>query len=147
MRQTTMKFNNIEKKWYVIDADGLVLGRLATEVAKRLRGKDKPTFTPHLDCGDYIIVINAEKIQLTGKKLQDKKYYNHSQYPGGLRTRNAQSMLNKNAAEIIEIAVKGMLPNTTLGRKQLSHLHVYNKDQHQHQAQNPEVLTLGTGGK
>lgn len=143
MRQTTMKFDNIERKWYVIDATGLVLGRLATEVAKKLRGKDKPSFTPHLDCGDFVIILNADKIKLTGKKLEDKKYYSHSQHPGGLRTRNAQSMMSKNAAEVIEIAVKGMLPSTTLGRKQFLHMHVYNSDQHQHQAQNPEVWTLG----
>ncbi|WP_342276145.1 50S ribosomal protein L13 [Spiroplasma endosymbiont of Nebria brevicollis] len=143
MRQTTMNFKNIEKKWYVIDANGLVLGRLATKVAMILRGKNKPSFTPHLDCGDYIIIINANKIKLTGNKLQDKKYYNHSQFPGGLRTRNAQSMIAKNASELVEIAIKGMLPSTTLGRKQFTHLHVYNQDQHQHQAQNPEVLTLG----
>lgn len=108
-----------------------------------LRGKNKPSFTPHLDCGDYIIIINANKIKLTGNKLQDKKYYNHSQYPGGLRVRNAQSMIAKDASELVEIAIKGMLPNTTLGRKQFTHLHVYNDDQHQHQAQNPEVLILG----
>lgn len=143
MRQTTMKFKNIEKKWYVIDANGLVLGRLATKVAMILRGKNKPLFTPHLDCGDYIIIINANKIKLTGNKLEDKKYYNHSQFPGGLRTRNAQSMIAKNASELVEIAIKGMLPSTTLGRKQFTHLHVYNHDHHQHQAQNPEVLTLG----
>lgn len=142
MRQTTMKFNNIEKKWYVIDASGIVLGRLATEVAKKLRGKDKAIFTPYLDCGDFVIIVNADKIKLTGKKLQDKKYYNHSQYPGGLRVRKAQDMLNKNAAELIEIAIKGMLPNTTLGRKQFTHLHVYNSDQHEHQAQNPEIWVL-----
>ncbi|WP_342261334.1 50S ribosomal protein L13 [Spiroplasma endosymbiont of Notiophilus biguttatus] len=143
MRQTTMNFSNIEKKWYVIDASGLILGRLATKVAMILRGKNKPSFTPHLDCGDYIIIINANKIKLTGNKLQYKKYYNHSQYPGGLRVRNAQSMIAKDASELVEIAIKGMLPNTTLGRKQFTHLHVYNHDQHQHQAQNPEVLTLG----
>ncbi|BDT04943.1 50S ribosomal protein L13 [Spiroplasma ixodetis] len=143
MRQTTMNFSNIEKKWYVIDASGLILGRLATKVAMILRGKNKPSFTPHLDCGDYIIIINANKIKLTGNKLQDKKYYNHSQYPGGLRVRNAQSMIAKDASELVEIAIKGMLPNTTLGRKQFTHLHVYNDDQHQHQAQNPEVLILG----
>ena len=143
MRQTTMNFNNIEKKWYVIDANGLILGRLATEVATRLRGKHKPIFTPHLDCGDYIIIINANKIKLTGNKLEDKKYYNHSQHPGGLRVRNAQSMITKDAAEVVKLAVKGMLTNNTLGRKQLTHLHIYNHDQHQHQAQNPEVLVLG----
>lgn len=142
MRQTTMKFDNIEKKWYVIDASGIVLGRLATEVAKKLRGKDKAIFTPYIDCGDYVVIINADKIKLTGNKLQDKKYYNHSQYPGGLRVRKAQDMLNKNAAEVVEIAIKGMLPNTTLGRKQFTHLHVYNSDQHQHQAQNPETWVL-----
>lgn len=144
MRQTTMKFNDIEKKWYVIDAQDLVLGRLASEVAKKLRGKDKASFTPHLDCGDFVIVINANKIKLTGKKLQDKKYYNHSQYPGGLRTRVAGNMLDKNAAELIEIAVQGMLPKTSLGRKQFLHLHVYNNDQHPHEAQNPQVWTLNS---
>ncbi|WP_425381420.1 50S ribosomal protein L13 [Spiroplasma endosymbiont of Polydrusus pterygomalis] len=143
MRQTTMNVSNMEKKWYVIDASGLILGRLATKVAMILRGKNKPSFTPHLDCGDYIIIINANKIKLTGNKLQDKKYYNHSQYPGGLRVRNAQSMIAKNASELVEIAIKGMLPNTTLGRKQFTHLHVYNHVQHQHQAQNPKVLILG----
>jgi len=143
MRQTTMKFDNIETKWYIIDVNGLVLGRFATKIAMKLRGKDKPTFTPHLDFKVHIIIINANKIKLTGNKLQDKKYYNHSQYPGGLRTRNAQSMIAKNAAELVEIAIKGMLPNTTLGRKQFNHLHVYNHDQHSHQAQNPEILTLG----
>ena len=143
MRQTTMaKEATIERKWYVIDATGLTLGRLATEVATILRGKHKPTYTPHIDCGDNIIIINAEKVNLTGNKLENKMYYNHSQYLGGLRERTAKTMREQYPIEMMERAVKGMLPHNRLGRQMFKKLFVYAGNEHKQMAQKPEVLEL-----
>ena len=132
----------VERKWFVIDAAGQRLGRLSTEVAVILRGKHKPTFTPHVDCGDYVIVINAKQIELTGNKWDDKKYYTHSQYPGGLRETTAKVMNQKHPERIIEFAIKGMLPKGILGRQMYKKLFVYAGDTHPHEAQKPEVLEL-----
>ena len=127
----------VERKWYVIDAEGVALGRLASQVAMVLRGKNKPTFTPHIDCGDYVIIVNAEKVKLTGNKLNDKKYYNHSGYVGGLRERTAKTMIEKYPEEMIERAVKGMLPKGRLGRAMSKKLFVYAGPDHNQQAQKP----------
>ena len=132
----------IDRKWYVVDAAGCTLGRLSSEVAKVLRGKNKPTFTPHIDCGDYVIIINADKVKLTGNKLEDKMYYNHSGYPGGLRERNAKEMIQNYPEEMMERAVKGMLPHGRLGRAMGKKLFVYRGADHKHQAQKPEVLKV-----
>ena len=143
MRQTTMaNAATIERKWYVVDATDLTLGRLASEVASVLRGKNKPTYTPHVDTGDYVIIINAEKVKLTGNKLEDKMYYNHSGYPGGLRERNAKEMIQNYPEEMMERAVKGMLPHGRLGRAMGKKLFVYRGADHKHQAQKPEVLKV-----
>jgi|SRR5690625_2286560 len=143
MRTTFMaNENTIERKWYVVDAEGERLGRLATEVASLLRGKHKPTYTPHVDTGDYVIVVNAEKIELTGNKLNDKIYYSHSGYPGGLKGRNASELLDTHPERIIELAVKGMLPKGRLGRKMAKKLHVYRGPEHKNEAQQPEVYEL-----
>ena len=133
---------NIERKWYVIDAEGQTLGRLATKAATILRGKHKVTYTPHVDCGDYVIVINASKINLTGNKLEDKMYYNHSGYPGGLRARNAKTMVEKYPEEMLERAIKGMLPHNSLGRSMGKKLFVYAGAEHKHEAQKPESLKI-----
>ena len=133
---------NIERKWYIVDAEGKTLGRLATQVATILRGKHKATYTPHVDCGDYVIVINASKVKLTGKKLDDKMYYNHSGYPGGLRERNARTMLEKYPEEMVERAIVGMLPNGPLGAKMAKKLFVYKDADHKHTAQNPIELKI-----
>ena len=132
----------IERKWYVVDATGYTLGRLASEVAKVLRGKNKPIFTPHMDCGDYVIVVNAEKIKVTGKKMDQKIYYNHSDYVGGMRETTLREMMAKKPEKVIELAVKGMLPKGPLGRSMIKKLHVYAGAEHAHQAQKPEVLTF-----
>lgn len=137
MNTFMQKKETVERKWYVIDAEGVTLGRLATKVATVLKGKHKATFTPHIDCGDYVIVINAEKIKLTGNKLMDKKYYNHSGYPGGLRERNAKTIIEKYPVEMIERAVRGMLPKGRLGRAMGKKLFVYAGSEHQQQAQKP----------
>jgi len=143
MRTTYMaKPNEVEKKWYIIDAAGQTLGRMASEAAAILRGKHKPEFTPHVDTGDYLIIINADKVVLTGNKLQQKKYYRHSQYPGGLKTTTAQEMLNTKPARMVELAVYGMLPKNRLGHQLRSKLHVYAGSEHPHQAQKPEVWQL-----
>ena len=134
--------STIEKKWYVVDATGHTLGRLASEVANVLRVKNKPTFTPHIDTGDYVIVINAEKIKVTGKKLDQKIYYNHSDYVGGMRETTLKDMLAKKPEYVIEHAVKGMLPKGPLGREMFSKLHVYAGAEHAHEAQKPEVLEI-----
>ena len=131
------KKENIERKWYVIDAEGLNLGRVATKAATVLRGKHKPTYTPHVDCGDYVIIINAEKVNLTGNKLNDKMYYNHSGFPGGLRERNAKTMIESYPEEMMERAVKGMLPHGRLGRQMGKKLFVYRGADHKHEAQKP----------
>lgn len=131
------KKETVERKWYVIDAEGQTLGRVATKVATILKGKHKPTYTPHVDCGDYVIVINASKVNLTGSKLEDKMYYNHSGYTGGLRERNAKTMIEKYPEEMMERAVKGMLPKGPLGRQMIKKLFVYAGDTHNQQAQKP----------
>lgn len=131
------KKETVERKWYVIDAEGVTLGRLASKVAVVLKGKHKATYTPHIDCGDYVIVVNAEKVKLTGNKLEDKKYYNHSGYVGGLRERNAKTMIEKYPEEMIERAVKGMLPKGRLGRAMGKKLFVYAGPDHNQQAQKP----------
>ena len=132
----------IERKWYVVDATGYTLGRLASEVAKVLRGKNKPIFTPHMDCGDYVIVVNAEKIKVTGKKLDQKIYYNHSDYVGGMKETTLREMMAKKPEKVVELAVKGMLPKGPLGRAMGKKLHVYAGAEHDHAAQKPEVLTF-----
>ena len=132
----------IERKWYVIDAAGLTLGRLSSEVAKILRGKNKPIFTPHEDTGDYVIIVNAEKINVTGKKLNQKIYYNHSDYVGGMKETDLKTMLAKKPERVIELAVKGMLPKGPLGRSMIKKLFVYAGPEHKHQAQKPEALSL-----
>lgn len=134
--------STIERKWYVVDATGYTLGRLASEVAKVLRGKNKPIFTPHIDTGDYVIVVNAEKIKVTGKKLDQKIYYHHSDYVGGMKETTLREMLNKKPERVIELAVKGMLPKGPLGRQMMTKLHVYAGAEHGHEAQKPEVLTF-----
>ena len=134
--------DKIERKWYVVDAEGCTLGRLASEVASVLRGKNKPVFTPHVDTGDYVIVINAEKIKVTGKKLDQKIYYSHSDYVGGMKETTLREMMNKKPEKVIELAVKGMLPKGPLGRAMIKKLHVYAGPEHNHAAQKPEVLEL-----
>ncbi|MCF2655716.1 50S ribosomal protein L13 [Lacrimispora saccharolytica] len=132
----------IDRKWYVVDATGMTLGRLASEVAKVLRGKNKPIFTPHIDTGDYVIVINAEKVTVTGKKLDQKIYYRHSDYVGGLKQATLREKLSNKPEEVIELAVKGMLPKGPLGRQMFKKLFVYAGPEHKHAAQKPEVLTF-----
>lgn len=143
MRTTFMANKaNVERKWLVVDAEGQTLGRLASEVASILRGKHKPTFTPHVDTGDHVIIINAEKIELTGNKLNDKMYYRHSNHPGGLKSRNADEMRTKYPERMLELTVKGMLPNGSLGRQMAKKLHVFRGAEHTHQAQKPEAYEL-----
>lgn len=132
----------IDRKWYVVDATGMTLGRLASEVASVLRGKKKPIFTPHIDTGDYVIVINAEKIAVTGKKLDQKIYYHHSEYVGGMKKATLREKLNKKPEQVIEHAVKGMLPKGPLGREMYKKLFVYAGPEHKHAAQKPETLTF-----
>ena len=134
--------DKVERKWYVVDATGMTLGRLSSEVAKILRGKNKPEFTPHCDCGDYVVVINAEKITVTGKKLDQKIYYHHSDYVGGMKEQTLREKLNRKPEQVIELAVKGMLPKGPLGRQMYKKLHVYAGPEHAHAAQKPEVLTF-----
>lgn len=134
--------NTIERKWYVVDAEGKTLGRLAAEVAKVLRGKHKPTFTPHVDTGDHVIVVNAEKIRVTGKKLEQKEYFRHSGYPGGSRFTKLSMMLAKQPERVVEMAVRGMLPKNKLGAQQYRKLNVYAGAEHPHAAQKPEVLEI-----
>ena len=132
----------IERKWYVVDAEGKTLGRLASEVAKVLRGKNKAIYTPHIDTGDYIIVVNAEKIKVTGKKLDQKIYYHHSDYVGGMKETTLKEMLANKPERVIELAVKGMLPKGPLGRQMYKKLFVYAGPEHKHEAQKPEALTF-----
>ena len=142
-RQTTIaKTNEIQRKWYVIDAEGKPLGRLASKVALILTGKNKPIWTPNVDCGDYVIIINAEKVSLSGDKLHNKKYYNASGFPGGLRTRTAGEMINKYPCEMVERSVHGMVPKGRLGRQIEKKLFVYAGPEHKHEAQKPEVLDI-----
>lgn len=136
------KPNEVERKWYVVDAEGKTLGRLASEVAAILRGKHKPTYTPHVDTGDHVIIINAEKVELTGKKLTDKLYYRHSLHPGGLKVRTALEMRTNYPEQMLERAIRGMLPKGRLGRQMFKKLHVYRGSEHPHQAQKPEVYEL-----
>ena len=143
MKNTYMqKKETVERNWYVIDAEGVNLGRLATRVADVLRGKHKPTFTPHIDCGDFVIVVNASKVNLTGNKLNDKIYYNHSGYTGGLRERTAKEMRESYPVEMIERAVKGMIPHTRLGRQVAKKLFVYEGAEHPHMAQKPVEMKI-----
>lgn len=142
MTSYMQKKETVERKWYVIDAEGKSLGRVATLAATYLRGKNKPTYTPHIDCGDYIIIINAQKVNLTGNKLENKMYYNHSMYQGGLRERNAKTMRENYPVEMIERAVTGMLPHNRLGRQMIKKLFVYKESEHKHEAQKPEVLEV-----
>ena len=132
----------IERKWYVVDAEGCTLGRLSSEIAKVLRGKNKPEYTPHVDTGDYVIVINAEKISVTGKKLDQKIYYHHSDYVGGMKETTLKEMMAKKPEAVIELAVKGMLPKGPLGRQMYKKLFIYAGPEHKHAAQKPEVLTF-----
>ena len=134
--------DKIERKWYVVDAEGCTLGRLASGVASVLRGKNKPQFTPHVDTGDYVIVVNADKIKVTGKKLEQKIYYNHSDYVGGMKETTLKEMLAKKPERVIELAVKGMLPKGPLGRSMYTKLFVYAGPEHKHKAQKPEALTF-----
>lgn len=140
MKTIFAKNTDIQKKWYLVDANGMVLGRLASRIAIILRGKNKPIFTPHVDCGDFVIVINAEKVRLTGSKLTDKMYIHHSGYPGGLKKKTAKDILTTNPEEMIAMAVGGMLPKTKLGKLQLKKLKVYRGADHPHEAQNPQVI-------
>ena len=132
----------IERKWYVVDATDKTLGRLASEIASVLRGKNKPIFTPHIDTGDYVIVVNAEKVKVTGKKLDQKIYYHHSDYVGGMKETTLREMLAKKPEKVIELAIKGMLPKGPLGRQMITKLHVYAGPEHEQQAQKPEALTF-----
>ena len=134
--------STVERKWYVVDAEGKTLGRLASEVENVLRGKNKPTYTPHIDTGDYVIVVNAEKIQVTGKKLDQKIYYHHSEYVGGMKEATLREMMQKKPEFVITHAVKGMLPKGPLGRQMLKKLHVYAGPEHNHAAQKPETLDI-----
>lgn len=142
MKTFMQKKETVERNWYVVDATGKTLGRLATQVATVLRGKNKPTYTPHVDCGDYVIVVNADKVVLTWNKLEDKKYYNHSGYPGGLRERTAKEMIEKYPEEMVERAIKGMLPHGRLGRAMGKKLFVYRGSDHKHEAQKPVALEI-----
>ena len=134
--------SSIERKWYVVDAADYTLGRLASQVAAVLRGKNKPTYTPFIDCGDNVIVINAEKVQFTGKKLDQKVYYKHSDYVGGMKETTLRELMQKNPEKVVELAVKGMLPKGPLGREMYKKLHVYAGPEHEQAAQKPEVLTF-----
>jgi large subunit ribosomal protein L13 len=141
MKTYQAKKEDLDHQWYLVNAEGKVLGRLATELAKILRGKNKPSFTPHVDTGDFVIVVNAEKVVLTGKKMKDKIYYHHTGYPGGLKEINAEKLLAKKPTEILRIAVKGMIPKNSLGRQMLQKLKIYAGPNHPHEAQKP--LPLG----
>ena len=142
MKTPMVKEGAIEKKWHLVDAKGRTLGRLASRVAMILRGKNKPTFTPHVDTGDFVVIINADKIALTGKKWKEKLYIHHSGYPGGLKSFSAERIREKKPERLITMAVQGMLPKTKLGKKMLKKLKIYSGDTHPHQAQNPETLAL-----
>ena len=143
MRQTTLvKHKEVDKRWFVIDAEGQVLGKVAALAANYLRGKVKPTFTPHVDMGDYIVIVNADKVVLTANKEQDKIYYSHSGYPGGLKEINAADLRAKKPTALVEKAIKGMVPNTKLGRAQRRNLFVYAGSEHKHEAQKPEMLEV-----
>ncbi|MBV8563068.1 MAG: 50S ribosomal protein L13 [Actinobacteria bacterium] len=142
MKTYSAKPGEITREWFLVDADGQTLGRLATQIADTLRGKRKPQFTPHVDTGDFVIVINAEKIQVTGNKLDQKRYYRHSGYPGGLRSRTLRDQLERRPTEVLRVAVRGMLPKNRLARQQLTKLKIYAGPEHPHGAQNPRPLDL-----
>ena len=142
MRTYTTKPDDINREWYVVDATGLTLGRLASQIASVLRGKHKPIFSPHMDCGDFVIVINAEKVRVTGDKLDQKMYYRHSQYPGGLKTISLRDQLKQHPDRVIRLAVRGMLPKNRLGRQMIKKLKVYREPDHPHQAQQPKPLSM-----
>ncbi len=142
MKTYSAKASEIEQRWYVVDADGQTLGRLATRIADTLRGKGKPEYTPHVDSGDFVVVVNAEKIAVTGKKLDEKMYYRHSGYPGGLRARSLRDQLERRPTEVLRSAVKGMLPRNRLARRQITKLKIYAGPEHPHAAQSPEPLPL-----
>lgn len=142
MKTYNAKKEDMAREWFVVDAQGLVLGRLATKIAHRLRGKDKPIFTPYMDTGDFVIVVNADKVILTGKKLTDKIYYSYSGYPGGLRETPAGKMLKEKPANVLRMAVKGMLPKNSLGRAMLKKLKIYAGGTHPHEAQCPRVMDI-----
>ena len=142
MKTFIAKKETVEHRWYLVDAEGKVLGRLATELAKILRGKTKPIYTPYMDAGDFVVVINAEKVVLTGNKLKDKKYYHHTGYPGGIREISAEKLLAKKPTELLKIATKGMLPKNSLGRQMFKKLKVYAGPHHPHDAQNPVALEM-----
>ena len=142
MKTYVANAQNRERNWLVVDATGQTLGRLATQIATALRGKRKPQYTPHVDTGDFVVVVNAEKIAVTGKKLEQKRYYRHSGYPGGIKERTLEEMLRRRPEEVIRLAVKGMLPRTRLGRKQLTKLKVYAGPEHPHVAQKPQPMEL-----
>ena len=142
MKTVSAKAATVQRDWYVIDADGHTLGRLATEVARRLRGKHKTDYTPHVDTGDYIVVVNADKVKVTGRKASDKIYYRHTGYPGGLKEASFTQMIERSPEKVIERAVKGMLPRSSLGRAMYRKLKVYAGQDHPHDAQQPETLTL-----
>ena len=140
MKTWNAKAEDVEREWFVVDAEGETLGRLATRIAETLRGKRKPEYTPHVDTGDFVVVVNAEKIQVTGNKLDQKRYYRHSGYPGGLRSRTLREQLDRQPAEVIRKAVKGMLPRNRLANRQITKLKVYAGPEHPHEAQNPKPL-------
>jgi len=143
MKTYSAKPSEVEKKWLLIDADGLVLGRLASLVAMRLRGKHKPKYTPHIDCGDHVIVVNADKVALTGNKVADKTYYHHTGWPGGIKSRTAGKMLgSKRPQEVLELAIRRMMPRGPMGRKQFKNLKLYSGPDHPHEAQAPEVFDV-----
>src|SRR6201994_1235076 len=142
MKTYVAKPSDRERNWLIVEANGQTLGRLATQIADALRGKRKPTYTPHIDTGDFVIVVNAEKISVTGNKLRDKRYYRHSGYPGGLRSRSLGDMLERRPEEVIRLAVKGMLPRNRLARKQLTKLKVYAGPDHRHAAQQPQPMEI-----
>lgn len=145
MRQTYMaKKNEVERKWVILDATDIPLGRISTVAASILRGKNKPSFTPHVDTGDFVIVINADKVALTGNKAEDKMYHNHSGHPGGLKSISAGELRTKNPVRLLERSIKGMVPDTRLGRQQMKKLHVYAGSEHNHAAQQPEMLDINT---
>jgi large subunit ribosomal protein L13 len=142
MKTLFAKKSDVEKKWYIVDADGMVVGRLASRVAMILRGKNKPIYTPHVDTGDFVVIVNADKVRLTGNKLNQKVYYHHSGYPGGLKKETAKDLMKNSPEKIIFTAIRGMLPKNRLGRQQLKKLKVYSGPDHPHKAQNPEPLKI-----
>ncbi len=142
MKTIFVKEKDVQKKWHLIDAEGLVLGRLATKVANMLRGKDKAIFTPNADCGDFVVIVNAEKVRVTGNKLEDKKYTHHSGYPGGLKEKSLKDVLKESPEKIITMAIQGMLPKNRLGKSQLKKLKVYSGTVHPHEAQCPGAIKI-----